>query len=240
MSNNLIAANDARELMLTELRGVLSTLALNMPGYPFGSVLPFCLDANGWPVIQVARISQHTRNMEADPKVSLIICEPGLNDVLTGKRLTLVGEAQKITDREEIAQHYYSFFPQGIDYQSAHESDFYRIVPTRSRYIGGFAQAFWFNNESLFKANPFYGEAGLGVINHMNQDHVSALAAYCRNSGIKLNDNVQPSMVGVDSEGMHLLVDGAVVRIPFAEEVTDPASLRQTLVAMAKSTQTQD
>lgn len=234
VSKKIQAAIDARTLMLTELRGVLSTNALNMPGYPFGSVLPFCLDDNGWPVIQVARISQHTRNMDKDSKVSLIICEPGLDDVLTGKRLTVVGNAEKISDNNEVAQIYYSLFPQGRIYQNAHESDFYRIVPVRSRYIGGFAQAFWFDNEALFKANPFFGEAGLSVINHMNDDHQNALLTYCQHQNIAVPNETHPVMVSVDGEGMHLRMGAEVIRIPFADAVSDSSGLRQTLVAMAK------
>ncbi|OED43168.1 hypothetical protein ACH42_10785 [Endozoicomonas sp. (ex Bugula neritina AB1)] len=234
MSKKLEAANDARELMLTELRGVLSTQSLNMLGYPFGSVLPFCLDANGWPVVQVARISQHTRNMNADPKVSLIICESGLNDVLTGKRVTLMGDAEKITDSNEIAEVYYSLFPEGRYYNNAHDSDFYRIIPARSRYIGGFAQAFWFDNDTLFKPNPFFGEDGLSVINHMNDDHGKALVTYSKNDNIAISDEEQPVMVSVDTEGMHLRVNAAVERISFHQPVSDSASLHQTLVAMAK------
>ena len=234
MSKKQIAAQDARVLMLSELRGVLSTHSQNMPGYPFGSVLPYCLDANGWPIIQVARISQHTRNIMAEPKVSLLIGEPGLDDVLTGKRLTIVGNAEEIEDTSSIEEHYYRLFPQGKEYQKAHDSVFLRIKPVRSRYIGGFAQAFWFDNELLFAANPFFGDSGSGVIRHMNEDHKSALMTYCRNTSIAFDGKDIPTMVSVDSEGMHLKIGQRVVWIAFSEVVTDRVSLRQELVRMAK------
>ena len=41
------AARHARELLLKEYRGVLSTHSKSMPGFPFGSVVPYCLDAEG-------------------------------------------------------------------------------------------------------------------------------------------------------------------------------------------------
>ena len=235
MSKKQAAAIDARQLMLSELSGVLSTHSLNMPGYPFGSVLPFCLDENGFPVIQVAQISQHTRNMEADPKVSLIICESGVNDVLTGKRLTLVGEAEKIEDANEIAELYYQFFPQGRDYLTAHPSVFFRIKPTRSRYIGGFAQAFWFDNEAVIKANPLLGETALRMINHMNMDHADALVKYCTAANVELAEDEAPVMVGIDLEGMHLRIEDRVVRIEYPEVAEDAVQVRQQLVAMAQS-----
>ncbi len=45
------ARKHARQLLLKEYRGVLSTHSQAMPGFPFGSVVPYCLDANGWPLI---------------------------------------------------------------------------------------------------------------------------------------------------------------------------------------------
>lgn len=43
------AGKHARELLLKEYRGVLSTHSKAMPGFPFGSVVPYCLDAEGRP-----------------------------------------------------------------------------------------------------------------------------------------------------------------------------------------------
>ena len=44
------AGKHARELLLKEYRGVLSTHSKAMPGFPFGSVVPYCLDAEGRPL----------------------------------------------------------------------------------------------------------------------------------------------------------------------------------------------
>ena len=45
------ARDEARALLLACYDGVLSTQSVAMPGYPFGSVVPFCLDRAGQPVI---------------------------------------------------------------------------------------------------------------------------------------------------------------------------------------------
>ena len=41
------AAKHARELLLKEYRGALATQSKAMPGFPFGSVVPYCLDEQG-------------------------------------------------------------------------------------------------------------------------------------------------------------------------------------------------
>ena len=66
------AKREARELLLREYRGVLSTQSKAMPGFPFGSVVPYCLDAQGWPLILISRIAQHTHNLKVDGKCSLL------------------------------------------------------------------------------------------------------------------------------------------------------------------------
>ncbi|HBM10724.1 MAG TPA: heme iron utilization protein, partial [Pseudomonas sp.] len=67
------AAKHARQLLLKEYRGVLSTHSKAMPGFPFGSAVPYCLNEEGWPLILISRIAQHTKNLQADPRCSLLV-----------------------------------------------------------------------------------------------------------------------------------------------------------------------
>ena len=68
-------AKNARELLLKEYRGALATQSKAMPGFPFGSVVPYCLDEQGRPLILISRIAQHTHNLQKDPKCSLLVGE---------------------------------------------------------------------------------------------------------------------------------------------------------------------
>lgn len=61
---------ETRGLLLREYHGVLSTHPVDTPGYPFGSIVPYCLDRRGYPEILISRIAQHTKNIQADPKLS--------------------------------------------------------------------------------------------------------------------------------------------------------------------------
>jgi len=88
------AAKNARELLLKEYRGVLSTHSKSMPGFPFGSVVPYCLDEQGRPLILISRIAQHTHNLQKDPKCSLLVGEREADDVQAVGRLTYLAEAE--------------------------------------------------------------------------------------------------------------------------------------------------
>ncbi|WP_263079402.1 DUF2470 domain-containing protein [Endozoicomonas sp. Mp262] len=228
------AAFDARSLMLKEYSGILSTHSHDVPGYPFGSVMPYCLDKEGCPLILISRIAQHTKNIQENPRVSLIITESHVDDAHLGARLTWIGDAELIEDHSEIAKRYYSFFPQSQDYHKTHRFDFYRINLVRARYIGGFGKIFWIKNELLTKVNPFVGETETNMIKHMNEDHIDAMVKYCKAANIELPEGIEPRMAGINSEGIHLLIDRKLVFIRFSNEVQQPVEVRQQLVAMAK------
>ena len=63
---------DARRLLRRQQHGVLSTLSKKLDGYPFGSVTPFVLDHQARPVILISTLAEHTKNIAADPRVSLL------------------------------------------------------------------------------------------------------------------------------------------------------------------------
>lgn len=238
MEPKVEAAQDARNLLLNEYHGILSTHSHDVPGYPFGSVMPYILDKNGCPIILISNIAQHTKNIEANPKVSLIVTQSDIADVHKGGRLTWIGDAEKVEadsdDAKELEQRYYAFFPPAAHYHKTHGFDFYRIKLTRARFIGGFGKIYWVKNELMTKENPFYGNVEQGMVKHMNDDHVDAMVKYCKAAGIEIPEGVEPKMAGLDSDGMHLLLKDRIVRIPFPGSVEEPMAVRKTLVEMAK------
>ncbi len=234
MSDKKLSAQKAKEFLRTEYSGVLSTQSRVLEGYPFGSVVPYCLDGDGYPVILISNLAQHTRNIAKNTKVSLIVAQSGMDDVQTGARLTWVGDAELITDAAAI-ERYYRFFPDSRGYHNTHSFDFYRIVPVRSRYIGGFGDINWLENELLVEANPFAGDVEDGVVTHMNEDHSAAIQTYCRHAGLDLDDAQMPLMAGVDPLGFNVQLGQKVVRIAFPEKAEAPSDLRRLLVMMAKA-----
>ncbi|MDN5597294.1 MAG: pyridoxamine 5'-phosphate oxidase family protein, partial [Pseudomonas sp.] len=172
-------AKNARELLLKEYRGALATQSKAMPGFPFGSVVPYCLDEQGRPLILISRIAQHTHNLQKDPKCSLLVGEREADDVQAVGRLTYLAEAEKLEDPaviEAAAERYYRYFPDSANYHKAHDFDFWVLNPVRHRYIGGFGAIHWVDQLTL--ANRFAGKAERIMIEHMNSDHTKAIAHY--------------------------------------------------------------
>ncbi len=77
---------------------MLSTISIDVPGYPFGSVTPYCVDRDCQPIVFISTIAQHTRNIIANPKVSLTVVEANSDsdDVQARGRLTLLADARPV------------------------------------------------------------------------------------------------------------------------------------------------
>lgn len=230
------AGKHARELLLKEYRGVLSTHSKAMPGFPFGSVVPYCLDAQGWPLILISRIAQHTHNLEQDGKCSLLVGERGADDVQAVGRLTLLAQARQLCDEVQIeaaAARYYRYFPESQGYHRVHDFDFWRLEPVRWRYIGGFGAIHWLDQVAL--ANPFAGASEVSMLEHMNRDHASAIAHYVELTG--LPQHTPAELVGIDSEGFHLRIGQGLHWLAFPASCSSPLEVRQALVQLARASE---
>ncbi|MDQ7073340.1 MAG: pyridoxamine 5'-phosphate oxidase family protein [Gammaproteobacteria bacterium] len=56
--------------------GVLSTHSKSEIGFPFGSITPYIVTKEGEIAIFISHLAEHTKNIEANPRVSLTIFDP--------------------------------------------------------------------------------------------------------------------------------------------------------------------
>ena len=222
--------NEARSLLRQEAHGVLATISLDLPGYPFGSLTPYSLDERCNPIILVSDIAQHTKNIKADSRISLTVVEDG--DQNSG-RLTYVADAIRVED-DLVADGYFRNYPAARQYGQAHSFGFYRLELKRARYIAGFGKIFWVEPDEFLQTNPFWGEAEKRVVDHMNADHADALVKYCtKYKELSITEEDQLAMTGIDAEGFDLLLNKTKLRFEFKEVISTSDEARSVLVAMA-------
>ena len=220
--------NAARTLLLQESFGVLSTVSIDLPGYPFGSVTPYCTDRMCRPIIYVSHIAQHTKNILADSRVSLTIVEKGeSDDVQAHGRVTCIADARQVEPGDDdVHERYFRYFPSARQYEDTHDFEFFRLELVRIRFIGGFGQIFWVEPSAFMAANPFSRAEENRIIHHMNKDHSDALSRYVGGG--------PGEMAGIDGEGFDVLRTGKKVRLPFSAPVTNMEEARKALVEMAR------
>ena len=235
-------AERARTLAYLGRTGTLATLARRPAGHPFASLMPYALDAGGHPLLLISAMAVHTQNLEADPRASLLITQPGLGpegDPLAAGRLTLLGEALRLpaADADAARAAYLARHARARHWVDFEDFAFWRLEVRDTYFVGGFAAMGWVTADEYLAARPDpLAEAAAGLAEHMNRDHADALVAYARHfAGAPAEE---ATMVGVDRLGFKLRLRGgervSSVRIGFPREVTTVADARAVLIEMAR------
>lgn len=97
------------------------------------------------PIILISQLSAHTVALEADPRCSLLLGEPGKGDPLAHPRMTLIGQAHRVSDNKDHAvlrAAYLLKHPKAELYIDFADFAFWRIVPQRAALNGGFGKAY--------------------------------------------------------------------------------------------------
>lgn len=232
------ATLDAVALLREARNGVLGTLSHRDEGAPFGSVAPYALDRTGAPLIFIAEIAEHTRNLRADPRVSLLVHEDakGEEDIQSKARLTVMGRAAPVgeADAADAWARYRARLPAARGYERTHDFSLWRIEPLRMRWIGGFGEIFWLRVED-FRVLPDEDAlcpSAAGIVQHMNEDHLDAIRDFYRAGlGVAPED---ARMIGVDVYGMDFDSPSAGrLRVDFLRR-SSPSSVRKDVIEALK------
>jgi heme iron utilization protein len=233
-------AKEALQFLRTTQSGVLSTFSSKFSGYPFGSVAPFVLDHSGQPIILISTIAEHTQNIIANSKVSLLVFA-GDEDLQANARLTIIGEAKKINKEDvDLRARYLRYLPQAVSYFGMHDFSFYRIEIAQIRYIAGFGKMGWIAGDTALRAeisdNSPLAVQETSIIEHMNADHEHSLIAYSKHFHNVITTHAE--MLGIDTDGFDAKVnieDGKtqILRFNFDQPIQDAQSARMALVNMS-------
>lgn len=232
---------EARQFLRSTRSGILSTHSAKHEGYPFGSVAPFVLSHDGDPILLISIIAEHTKNITANAKVSLLVFA-GADDLQANARLTLLGEAHKIDKADpSLRARYLRYFPQATSYFDMHDFSFYQINITHARYIGGFGKMNWATGLAFKAPANQLAEVETSIVEHMNADHAQNLQAYCQY--YCQTQAPQPMMVGIDCDGFDVRTEASkpeapILRFTFDSPIHDAQSARMALVQMAKQVRT--
>lgn len=197
-------------LLHSATASTLATQSLQMPGYPYATVVPNVLDERHRPILLISALAEHTKNLLADPRVSISVTEPGIANVQDGQRLTLIGDADQFEPSQEMIARYLRYVPAAEQYLQL-DFIFFRVIPKRLRYIGGVGKMGWVEADALEAADklPSDDEARLLA-------EVEAVAP--RNI----------TLLGIDPYGIDYLADGFQDR-----QVLGEGALRDAVLAAA-------
>ena len=193
----------------------------------------------GNPVFLISGLAEHTKNLERDPRASLMVAESGADDPLANGRVTLLGPCTRVEGDDGRARAaFLAAHPNAAYYADFRDFAFWTLRVNAIRYIGGYGRMSWITQDDwqAAEADPLAPYAA-GAIAHMNADHAEAMVLYCK-AFSKATEVTSATMSGVDRYGFDMSAKTPEgprpVRVAFARPVTTPDELRAALVAMAK------
>ena len=210
-------AVEARRLLRSCSSGALATLSRRLQGYPFATAVPFMTDFDGSLVLLISRLAEHTKNIEEDPRVSLLAHEPS-GDVQAAARLTVAGMCDRIAAHSDLKERYVRRFPQANDLLRL-DFDFHRIQPTAIRYIGGFGKTHWIEPVSLMVDTGIDASIEHVWLQRVNDSYSQDLSRACTSESRPPSD---VRAVALDCDGVDVRIGNApqTLRLAFARSVT--------------------
>lgn len=212
----------------------LSTGLAISDGWPYGSLVTVAVDQDASPLLLFSGLSDHTRNLDADNRASLLFAAPVRHrNPQRGPRVTVLGTVRK-TRKPEHARRFLTLHPEAEMYAGFGDFDFYRMRIERAHWVGGFAQAQWIRGRDVVVpvgAAKALGESATGICEHMNTDHADTVELYAHKLLKRRGRGWR--MAGIDADGADLERDGRFARLAFPDAIADAAGARVVLVALA-------
>jgi hypothetical protein len=137
----------ARELVEQSKLAALSTLSLRPDGFPYGSLVAHATDARGRPLFLLSALAEHSKNLAACDRASLLVVDPTATSIVAAPRVTLVGHCHRVDagELEDVRARYVSAHPEAATWFADHLHDYalYRLEPIELRVIVGFGRLSW-------------------------------------------------------------------------------------------------
>lgn len=236
-------AERSRTLLEQVGSGSLATMSIEQPGYPFGSLVAYALSEDGMPLLCLSDLAEHSRNVAADPRASLMVTQSDDSaDPLSLARVTVLGKIAVVdaAEHDDVLARYSAAHP-GAFYATFDDFRLYRLRVDSIRYVGGFGRMSWVDAAEYAAAEPDpLRPHAVRILEHMNADHADALVAYCRAFGAEPATE-SAEMVGVDRYGFDILARDAeptasprAVRILFDAPIDSVDAVRAAMVSLLR------
>ncbi|MDA7948656.1 MAG: DUF2470 domain-containing protein [Hyphomicrobiaceae bacterium] len=224
----------SRAIMRRALKASLATLNRET-GTPYASLVTVSCMPDNRPITLISTLAEHTKNIEKDPRASILFDETGgLGDPLEGARVSVFGKLEKI--ESPVARHrFLNRHPSAETYVDFADFAFYVLNVEGAHFVGGFGRITDIPSEGLqvdISDADVLVRAEAEIVSHMNEDHADAVELYAT----KLL-GAEPGkwrFVSCDPEGCDLVCGESGLRLDFPRRVTTPQQVRKALVELTR------
>ncbi len=222
-----------RRLLRSATTAALATLAREPAGAPYASLALIAVDHDVSPILLLSDLAEHSRNIAADDRVSLLLDgTAGLDDPLTGPRASIMGRAARSAE-PRLRARFLARHPGAGAYADFSDFHVYRVTLESAHFVAGFGRIHAVEGgDVLCDAPAALANAEPGILAHMNGDHGDAVALYA--SELLDAGGGGATLVGIDPEGCDVRVGARLLRLDFDRPIADAEGARATLVELAR------
>ena len=213
--------------------GFLSTLNRKsfIKGYPYGSIVAFCLDELDNPYFIFSNLALHTRNILQNNSVSLCVTEYGFKQA-TDSRVTLVGNLVQKDDNNNFYKNKFLEYHPNADWITFPDFKVYLFDEIKDiSFVGGFGRATKIKQNKYYSANkdPFIFEMD-EIIEYFNKHYYRWMLNYINNNYSKEVNTFY--VKNIDSKGINIICNKSeFIRFQFNFE---PKTFEQLKVAIVE------
>lgn len=237
-AGSLEGGHAIRAVLRRQDRAALGTL---LEGAPYVSLVLIAFDQSCRPLLLLSALAEHTRNLRADARASLLIDDTqAMPSPLSGQRITLQGVLRPLDDpgatRRYLARH-----ADARIYAGFKDFALYRFEPEQAHLIAGFGKIEWHPAPHFILDASVAGplaDAEQDVVEHMNADHRDALELYAR--CLAGCEGTGWLMTGIDADGFDLRSGDRALRLSFPHPIANAGEARHALVALVKEARARD
>jgi putative heme iron utilization protein len=147
----------ARDIVRRAKLSTMSTMALRPAGFPYASLVAHAADERGRPLFLLSGLAEHTKNLAACDRASLLVVDPNAIDIVSAPRVTIVGTCRPVeaSERAAVRDHYVAAHPQAATWFAdyLHAYVLYRLEPQDLRVIVGFGRLSWITPDEYATAS---------------------------------------------------------------------------------------
>ena len=204
---------------------------------PYVSLTATATDIDGSPILLLSKLADHTRNLERDPRLSMLFEDTGhYANPQQGPRVTVIGRAERCGPSdalERLRRRYLTRHPGAALYAGFTDFGFFKVVLERIHWVGGFGRAVWLNQDlpCAQEAVAAFAAAESDLISRINADHQEMLVHLGRSILGKRGKHWKA--VAADPDGIEVTCARRVYRLAFPKPLMSPAEAIPTLSNLA-------
>jgi len=203
-----------------------AALATSQGGWPFASLVLVALDHDASPLLLISDLSEHAKNIKAERRISLLFDgTQGLDDPLTGPRVTVLGEAASVEDARLKAR-FLARHPSAELYAGFADFHLHRVAVAQAHLVAGFGRIHWVEaRDLLVTADASFAREETVTLAAVNADPKMVNAAV---RSLRL-DGEGWRFTGADPEGLDLRCGGSIARLALPLPSLSAEALRDAL-----------